>query len=95
MNPVRDENVMYYVYIIESQNDGKRYTGSTNNLRKRLKFHNNGKVSSTKGRGPFFLIYYEACLNEEDTRSREKYLKSGMGKRYLQNRLRRFLSLTG
>jgi hypothetical protein len=27
--------------------------------------------------------------------SREKYLKSGMGKRYLKNRLKRFLSLTG
>ncbi len=37
---------------------------------------------------------YEAFLNEEDVRSREKYLKSGMGKRYLKNRLKRFLSLT-
>ena len=31
-----------------------------------------------------------------DARAREKkYLKSGMGKRYIKNRLRRFLSLTG
>jgi len=41
------------------------------------------------------LIYYEACLNEQDARQREKYLKSGMGKRYLKNRLKRFLFLTG
>ena len=41
------------------------------------------------------LIYYEACLNEQDARSREIYLKSGTGKRYLKNRLKRFLSLTG
>ena len=48
-----------------------------------------------KERGPFELIYYEACLNEQDALARENYLKSGMGKRYLKNRLKRFLSLTG
>jgi len=52
-------------------------------------------VPSTKGRGPFELIYYEMCLNKDDAVAREKYLKSGMGKRYLKNRLKRFLSLTG
>jgi hypothetical protein len=40
-------------------------------------------------------VYYEACINEDDAKAREKYLKSGMGKRYLKNRLKRFLSLTG
>ena len=86
---------MFYTYIIKSQKTGKMYTGSTNNLRKRLNQHNEGKSTWTKGRGPWDLVYYEACLNEEDSRSREKYLKSGMGKRYLKNRLKRFLSLTG
>lgn len=87
--------MMYYTYVIQSKKDKKWYTGSTNNLRKRLIEHNSGKVTSTKNRGPFILIYYEACLNEQDARCRERYLKSGMGKRYLKNRLRRFLSLTG
>ena len=42
------------------------------------------------------LIYYEACTNQQDAYTREKYLKSGMGKRYIKNRLKRFLkSLTG
>ena len=63
------------------------YTGFTNDLRKRLKQHNAGKSTHTKGRGPFDLIYYEACLLEKEARSRETYLKSGMGKRYLKNRL--------
>ena len=57
--------------------------------------HNAGRVSSTKGRGAFEHTYYEACLNEEDALAREKYLRSGMGRRYLKNRLKRFLSLTG
>lgn len=95
MNPVRDQNLMFYVYVIRSRKTGRLYTGSTNDLRKRFNQHNKRKSTWTKNRGPWDLIYYEACLNEEDTRSREKYLKSGMGKRYLKNRLKRFLSLTG
>lgn len=94
MNPVRD-NKMFYTYIIQSKKDKKWYTGSTKDLRKRFKEHNLNKVYSTKGRGPFELIYYEASLNGQDARAREKYLKSAMGKRYLKNRLKRFLSLMG
>ena len=86
---------MFYVYVIRSRKSGRLYTGSTNDLRKRLKQHNEGKSTWTKYRGPWEIIYYEASLNEEDVRSREKYLKTGMGKRYLKNRLKRFLSLTG
>ena len=71
------------------------YTGSTDDLRKRLRLHEAGQVKSTKGRGPFRLIYYEACCDTEDAYAREKYLKSGPGKRYIRNRLKRFLSLTG
>ena len=86
---------MYYVYVLISTKDGKFYTGFTEDLRKRFREHNDGKVNSTKGRGPFELIYYEASLDRTDAFAREKYLKSGMGKRYLKNRLKRFLSLTG
>lgn len=86
---------MFYTYILQSEKDNKWYTGSTSDLRKRFKEHNLGLALSTKNRGPFILIYYEACLNQKDAYSREKYLKSGMGKRYLKNRLKRFLSLTG
>src|SRR3989338_7667640 len=95
MNPVRDQKVMfYYTYVLQNLK-GRWYTGSTGDLRKRLKQHNGNKSTSTKNKGPWTLIYYESCLNEQDARSREEYLKSGMGKRYLKNRLRRFLSLTG
>lgn len=94
MSPVR-ENYMWHTYILQSNKDGRWYTGCANNLRKRFNEHNNGLVLSTKGRGPFKIIYYEACANKNDAFAREKYLKSGMGKRYLRNRLKRFLSLTG
>jgi putative endonuclease len=85
----------YYIYILKSVTTGDYYTGFTNNLRKRLWQHNNGKSPYTKGRGPYELIYYEASRNEDDERSRELFLKTGMGKRFVRNRIRRFLSLTG
>ena len=94
MNPVRD-NQFYYIYILRSIKTGMWYTGFTGDLRKRFKEHSSNNIGWTKNRGPFELIYYEACKNMTDARSREKYLKSGMGKRYLKNRLKRFLSLTG
>ncbi len=86
---------MYYVYVIQSNKDKQFYTGFTRDLQNRLQEHNAGRVPSTKERVPFELVYYEACLNEQDGLAREKYLNSGMGKRYLKNRLRRSLSLTG
>jgi len=95
MNPVRDMVIMYYTYVLQSKKDGKWYTGFTQDLRKRFNEHQKGQSLYTKHRGPFRLVYYEACINEQDARSRERYLKSGMGKRYLKNRLKRFLSLTG
>jgi putative endonuclease len=86
---------MFYTYVIRGRKDGKWYTGYTNDLRKRFKEHNDNQVTSTKNRGPFEIIYYEACVDREDASARERYLKTGMGKRYLKNRLKRFLSLTG
>ena len=86
---------MYYTYVLRSIKDGKWYTGYASDLRKRFGEHNSGRVRSTKGRGPFELIYYEACVSMEDARRREQYLKTGMGKRYLKNRLKRYFSLKG
>lgn len=82
---------MFYTYVLQSQKNGKLYIGYTNDLRKRFKEHNEGKSVYTKGRGPYQIIYYEACINIDDARSRELYLKTGIGRRYLNSRLKRFL----
>lgn len=86
---------MYYVYVLKSEKSGQWYTGSTDNLRKRVSQHNKKQSTWTKGGVPWTLIYYEACLDEADARQREQYLKSGFGKRYLKHRLTRFLTSTG
>jgi putative endonuclease len=82
----------YYVYILQSQKDKYWYTGYTSNLRKRFSEHQNGYTHSTKSRRPWRLIYYEACLSEGDAIAREKYLKSGMGKRFIKKRLKLYLA---
>ncbi|MBU1164106.1 GIY-YIG nuclease family protein [Patescibacteria group bacterium] len=82
---------MYYVYVLLSLKDNKFYTGYTNDLKNRKKQHDNGLVFSTKTRRPLQLIYYEVCYNKQDAKAREKYLKSGMGKRYINNRLKNHL----
>ena len=83
---------MWYTYVLQSKKDNNWYTGYTDDLRKRIVQHNEGTNRSTKGGVPWALIYYEYCLNQRDARAREKYLKSGMGKRYLKNRLQFFFA---
>lgn len=80
--------VFFYTYVLLSLKDKEHYIGYTGNLRKRLGEHNSGKNFSTKGRRPLKLIYFEACLNENDAKQREKYFKSTIGRRYLSTRLR-------
>ncbi len=82
---------MDYVYLLLSEKDGRFYTGTTNDLKRRLYEHNSGNVRSTRDRRPLKLIYYEACLNEKDAKQREIYLKSGMGKKFLRNRNKHYL----
>lgn len=78
---------MYYTYVLLSKFDGKLYIGFTDNLRNRLKQHILGNVESTKNRLPVKLVYYEACLDEIKAVKREKYFKTGFGRRFLQSRI--------
>jgi putative endonuclease len=82
---------MFYTYVLLSELDQAFYIGFTNDLKKRFAEHNKGMVSSTKTRRPLKLVYYEACMSEKDALKREKYFKTGYGRRYLKNRLENFL----
>lgn len=84
--------IMWYVYILRSIADGEKYVGMTNDLRNRLQLHNQGKVFSTKSRKPFEPLYYEAHLNKFDAAAREKFLKTGWGKNWINKVLKNHLS---
>jgi len=83
-------SVFFYVYVLESLKDGNRYIGYTNNLKKRIEEHKKGLSFSTMFRLPFNLIYFEGCLNQEDAKRREDYLKTTQGRRFLGLRLQEY-----
>ena len=90
MNPVRSQS--WYVYVLKSKKTKERYFGAAKNVQKRILSHNFGKNKSTKYGVPWKVIYCEISLNIKDARAREKYLKSGMGRKYLKNRLKFFFA---
>lgn len=82
----------YYVYILYSVKDNKLYIGFTNNLKKRLTEHASGKVDATKNRVPLKLIHYEYFVNRADAEARERFLKSGYGRKQFKEILKHTMS---
>lgn len=79
---------MFFVYLLRSKFYKKLYIGSTNDLKRRLKEHNDGRYFSTKRYKPWKLFYYEAFCRENLARMREKRLKyHGNAFRELRKRL--------
>jgi putative endonuclease len=83
---------MYYTYILQSDIDGDFYVGFTKDLKLRFERHSNGQVESTRHRRPLKLIYYEACLSQDDATRREKYLKTYHGKMFVKRRVKSYLT---
>ena len=75
--------MIYFVYVLKSLKDGKRYTGISDNVKRRLKEHNRGNTRSTKNRTPFILEYTEKYQDRFSARKREKYFKSAAGRKWL------------
>ena len=82
---------MYYVYVLRSVGDDGLYIGYSANLRKRFAQHVRGDAFATSYRGPWKLIYYEVYIEQADALGRERYLKSGAGRRFLKAQLAHYL----
>lgn len=79
--------LMTYVYFLKLAN-ADIYKGSTNNIDRRVKEHNDGLVESTKNYRPVILIGYEAYLHKSDALRREAFLKTTEGRRLLRQQYR-------
>lgn len=66
----------YYIYIVECK-DKTLYTGTTNNLEKRIATHNTSKAGAkyTKARRPVTLKYFEKVPNVSEALKREAQIK--------------------
>jgi len=81
--------MMYFVYVLFSEKLNKRYIGSTQNVDRRLNQHNLGKSKFTSGGIPWELIYKESFPTNAGARKREMFLKSGVGRKILDEILNR------
>lgn len=96
---------MYYVYVLENQDDKSLYIGFTADLKRRVSEHQRGiggrttknKLQNNLSRGAttniWKLIYYESYLDKRDAIGREKFLKSGSGRKYLYKQITHYLNL--
>jgi len=81
---------MYYIYVLWSSKLRKRYVGSTDNVEQRLGKHNRGGNKFTKGGLPWIKIYEEEYSLKSEALKREKFLKSGQGRTWLDKQLPKF-----
>ena len=84
-------NNMYYVYYLKI-NSSQIYTGSTKDLKTRIRLHESGNVNTTSKYLPVTLIGYESYILKSDAQRREKYLKTTEGKRLFRQQFRDILN---
>ncbi|MBI4548757.1 MAG: GIY-YIG nuclease family protein [Ignavibacteriae bacterium] len=77
---------MYFVYVLWSDKLKKRYVGYTDDRQKRLEQHNAGKTLFTSQGNPWIVIHSEAYQSLMETRERERFLKSGVGRKWLDEK---------
>ncbi|MBI1769759.1 MAG: GIY-YIG nuclease family protein [Bacteroidetes bacterium] len=75
---------MFFVYAIKSSIRNYIYVGLTSDFDRRFRQHNSGHNRTTKAYAPFEKLHIESFQTRGEARTREKYLKSGIGKEFLK-----------
>jgi putative endonuclease len=70
------------LYVFKGKT-GKRYVGITNNLPRRLREHRSGKTKGNQLLDEFIILHEEKFPDYRSARKREKFLKSGQGRKWL------------
>lgn len=83
---------MFYVYVLRSLSDNGLYIGYSTDLKRRLRQHRSGAAFATSYRAPWKLIYYEAYRERLDAEGRERFLKSGSGRKLLRKQLAHYFA---
>ena len=74
----------FSVYILESLKDGTYYVGSTQNLESRLKRHNEGRVTYTKPKRPWKLVYSEEHVDRSSAAKKEFEIKKHKRREFIE-----------
>ena len=75
----------FFVYCLYSDARDRLYIGQTEDLQKRFKQHQDGKVVSTKPYLPYRIIYFEEVPDRASAFRREKELKSASKRKFLRS----------
>ncbi len=70
------------LYVLKGKN-GKRYVGITNDLTRRLREHRSNRSKGSQVLGEFVVLHTEEYADHKSARKREKFLKSGQGREWL------------
>jgi putative endonuclease len=73
-----------FLYILQSETSGKFYVGSTGDLDRRISEHERGYTPSTRGRGPWKLVYKEKFATLLEGRRRELEIKRWKSSRLIR-----------
>lgn len=76
-----------FIFLKSIKCNNRIYKGFTTDLRKRIFYHNSGKVNSTRYIRPLKIVFYAGFENKSTAKKFEKYLKSGSGIAFMRKRL--------
>lgn len=80
---------MFTVYVLKSEKNSKRYVGYTGKeVHDRLREHNTGSNKYTRQNSPFVVMYTEQYEEKIDATRRERFLKSGQGRKFLDEKIK-------
>ncbi len=79
------------MYVLYSEKSQKSYVGCSRDVAARLQEHNAGRVTATRNGRPWTALHTEQLENYTEARRRERYYKSGAGRRRLAKIFDRFL----
>ena len=75
---------MFYTYILQSLKSERYYIGHTQDLESRLERHQSGKVTATKNKGPWKVVYTEKFESKVEANRKELEIKSKKSRIYIQ-----------
>ncbi len=78
---------MWFVYVLQSERNGRYYVGSRDNTARRLEEHNTGKTPATRYLVPWRIVYTQEFANRLEARQREMEIKRWKSRTYLERTL--------
>jgi len=82
------EHIVFTVYVLRSTKNCKKYVGFTSKTAKQRLFEHNNRCNKwTRDNKPFILLYEEHYQTKKEAQLRERFLKSGQGRKFLNSTL--------